>query len=82
MNDFVTAMQLHAAMNAGDINRFIYGSMGSYGYLGLVALVLLIVLLIIFTDISPMFHDGFTVFSPSFHCRELDNDDHADAFTA
>lgn len=51
MNDFVTAMQLHAAMNAGDINRFIYGSMGSYGYLGLVALVLLIVLLIIFTDI-------------------------------
>lgn len=51
MGDFATALQIHAAMNAGNGQGFIYNSIDTYGYLGIGVFVLIIIGIIIFTDI-------------------------------
>lgn len=51
MGDFATALQIHAAMNAGNGQGFIYNAIDTYGYLGIGAFVLIIIGIIIFTDI-------------------------------
>ena len=48
MNDFFTAMQLNAAMNAGNPGAFIYG--GDW-FLVLLFFVLIVLGIIIFTDL-------------------------------
>lgn len=51
MGDFATALQIYAAMNAGNGQGFIYNAIDTYGYLGIGAFVLIIIGIIIFTDI-------------------------------